>query len=67
MAVIVFLPYYVKYKTYDNKLNYVEINFFFQSLTTPGLDENLTIMRYERTHEQNEELGLNDIKVHNYE
>lgn len=30
------------------------------------LDENLKIEHYERTFEQNEELGLNDIKTENY-
>lgn len=39
----------------------------FQSLTPPDLDPKLTITKFERTHEQNEELGLNDIKVDNYE
>jgi zinc finger protein len=29
-------------------------------------DLTLRITRYERSHEQNEELGLNDIKTENY-
>ncbi|KAJ0169383.1 hypothetical protein K1T71_014970 [Dendrolimus kikuchii] len=44
-------------------------NSYVQSLaedpTMP--DEGLKITRYERTYEQNEELGLNDIKTENYE
>lgn len=39
----------------------------FQSLTPPDLDPKLTISRFDRTHEQNEELGLNDINVEGYE
>lgn len=30
-------------------------------------DENLKISKYERSFEQNEEMGLNDMKVENYE
>lgn len=38
-----------------------------QTLTDDGsLDERLTIERYERSFDQNEELGLNDIKTENY-
>jgi len=40
---------------------------FFQSLTPPDLDPKLTITRFDRTEEQNEELGLNDMKVDDYE
>jgi len=43
------------------------ISFFFQSLTPPDLDPKLTIMRFDRTDEQNEELGINDMKVDGYE
>ncbi|XP_050061958.1 zinc finger protein ZPR1 [Aphis gossypii] len=42
-------------------------NSYVQSLTPPDLDPKLTITRFDRTEEQNEELGLNDIKVDNYE
>ncbi|XP_012254902.2 zinc finger protein ZPR1 isoform X1 [Athalia rosae] len=42
-------------------------NSYVQSLSDSGLDERLKITRYERTYEQNEELGLNDMKVENYE
>lgn len=42
-------------------------NSYVQALTDDGsLDERLKIERYERTFEQNEELGLNDIKTENY-
>ncbi|KZC12656.1 Zinc finger protein ZPR1, partial [Dufourea novaeangliae] len=41
-------------------------NSYVQSLTGDGLDSGLKITRYERNFEQNEELGLNDMKVENY-
>lgn len=43
-------------------------NSYVQALTDDGsLDPNLRIIRYHRSHEQNEELGLNDMKVEGYE
>jgi len=42
-------------------------NSYIQSLCAPDPDPSLTVEDYERTFEQNEELGLNDIKVENYE
>lgn len=43
-------------------------NSYVQSLSdTEELDDKLKVFRYERTYEQNEELGLNDIKTENYE
>ncbi|XP_015520476.1 zinc finger protein ZPR1 isoform X1 [Neodiprion lecontei] len=42
-------------------------NSYVQSLVDDGPDERLKITRYERNYEQNEELGLNDMKVENYE
>lgn len=44
-------------------------NSYVQSLADDPAqpDEGLKITRYERTYEQNEELGLNDIKTENYE
>jgi len=42
-------------------------NSYVQSLTPPDLDPKLTITRFDRTEEQNEELGLNDMKVDDYE
>ncbi|XP_043250401.1 zinc finger protein ZPR1 [Colletes gigas] len=41
-------------------------NSYIQSLSDNGLDSGLKITKYERTFEQNEELGLNDMKVENY-
>lgn len=42
-------------------------NSYVQALSDDGsLDERLTIERYDRSFEQNEELGLNDIKTENY-
>ncbi|XP_025191238.1 zinc finger protein ZPR1 isoform X2 [Melanaphis sacchari] len=42
-------------------------NSYVQSLTPPDLDPKLKITRFDRTDEQNEELGLNDMKVDSYE
>lgn len=42
-------------------------NSYVQALTDDGsADEGLTIERYDRSFEQNEELGLNDMKTENY-
>lgn len=42
-------------------------NSYVQALTDDGsLDDRLKIERYDRSFEQNEELGLNDIKTENY-
>lgn len=41
-------------------------NSYIQSLSDEGLDDQLTIEKYDRTFEQNEELGLNDMKTENY-
>lgn len=42
-------------------------NSYVQSLADDGqLDDQLTIEKYTRSFEQNEELGLNDIKTENY-
>ncbi|KAG6853781.1 hypothetical protein C0991_001369 [Blastosporella zonata] len=42
-------------------------NSYMQNLYAPDPDPNMTIETYDRTWEQNEELGLNDIKVEGYE
>lgn len=42
-------------------------NSYMQNLYAPDPDPNMTIEVYDRTWEQNEELGLNDIKVEGYE
>ncbi|RLU18222.1 hypothetical protein DMN91_008578 [Ooceraea biroi] len=41
-------------------------NSYVQSLCEEGPDERLSIAKYDRSYEQNEELGLNDMKVENY-
>lgn len=41
-------------------------NSYVQSLSDDGPDDRLKITKYDRSFEQNEELGLNDIKVENY-
>lgn len=41
-------------------------NSYVQNLYAPDADPSLTIETYERSWEQNEELGLNDIKVESY-
>lgn len=43
-------------------------NSYVQALTDEGVaDPNLRIIRYHRSFDQNEELGLNDMKVEGYE
>ncbi|KAH9935888.1 zf-ZPR1-domain-containing protein [Epithele typhae] len=42
-------------------------NSHLQNLYAPDPDPNMTIEMYDRTWDQNEELGLNDMKVENYE
>lgn len=43
-------------------------NSYVQALTDEGAaDPNLRIIRYHRSFDQNEELGLNDMKVEGYE
>lgn len=43
-------------------------NSYVQTLTDEGVaDPNLRIFRYHRSHEQNEELGINDMKTEGYE
>lgn len=47
-----------------------ELNLYFftvQNVYAPDLDPEMTIEQYERTYEQNEDLGLNDMKTENYE
>jgi zinc finger protein len=38
-----------------------------QNLYAPDPNPNMVIELYDRTWEQNEDLGLNDMKVENYE
>lgn len=42
-------------------------NSYVQSFSESSPDDRLSFTKYERTFEQNEELGLNDIKTENYE
>ena len=42
-------------------------NSYLQNVYAPDPDPELTIEHYERTFEQNDELGLNDMKVEGYE
>lgn len=42
-------------------------NSYLQNLYAPDADPNMTIEEYERSFEQNEELGLNDMVVEGYE
>ena len=42
-------------------------NSYLQNLYAPDPDPNMTIEEYERTWEQNDDLGLNDMKVEGYE
>lgn len=42
-------------------------NSYLQNLYAPDPDPNMTVEMYDRTFDQNEELGLNDIKVEGYE
>jgi zinc finger protein len=41
-------------------------NSFLQNIYAPDPDPNMTVESYDRTFDQDEELGLNDIKVENY-
>lgn len=48
----------------------IELNLHFfpvQNVYAPDPDPEMTIEQYERTYEQNEDLGLNDMKTENYE
>ncbi|KAK0182601.1 hypothetical protein PV327_000722 [Microctonus hyperodae] len=41
-------------------------NSYVQSLSDDGCDERLKIIKYKRSFQQNEDLGLNDMKIENY-
>ena len=41
-------------------------NSYLQNIYAPDPDPFLTIEDYERSHEQNEDLGLNDMKTEGY-
>lgn len=42
-------------------------NSYLQNLYAPDDDPSMSVEVYERTFEQNEDLGLNDMKLENYE
>jgi zinc finger protein len=42
-------------------------NSYLQNLYAPDADPNMIIEEYARTHEQNEELGLNDVVLEGYD
>jgi zinc finger protein len=42
-------------------------NSYIQNLYAPDDDPNMELEEYERTYDQNEDLGLNDIQVEGYE
>jgi zinc finger protein len=41
-------------------------NSYIQNLYAPDVDPNMTSEEYERSHQQNEELGLNDMNTEDY-
>ena len=41
--------------------------FFLQNLYAPDTDPELEVVHYERTKEQNDELGISDMKTEGYE
>jgi zinc finger protein len=40
---------------------------YLQNVYAPDDDPNMEVLNYDRTVEQNEDLGLNDMKTENYE
>jgi len=42
-------------------------NSYLQDLCLPAIDPQLTVEHYERDFDQNDDLGLNDMKTENYE
>ena len=42
-------------------------NSYLQNVYAPDLDPEMEIVHYERTYEDNEELGINDMRLENYE
>jgi len=42
-------------------------NSYLQNVYAPEVDPEMEIIYYERTFEDNEELGLNDMKLENYD
>lgn len=50
-----------------SQYKYLHIDNVIQSFCTPDMDSQMKIDYYDRNFEQNEELGLNDMKTENYE
>ena len=48
------------------KFRYIFLYFSLQNIYAPDPDPELIIQLYDRTFEQNEDLGLNDMKTENY-
>lgn len=42
-------------------------NSYLQNVYAPEADPEMEIVHYERSYEDNEELGINDMKLENYE
>jgi len=42
-------------------------NSYLQNLYAPDPDLNMTVIEYERSFEQNEDLGLNDLRLEDYD
>ncbi|CAL1714824.1 unnamed protein product [Somion occarium] len=69
--IIVMLTFVLQVKTAEQPFTVILddplANSYIQSLYAPDPDPNMTIESYDRTWEQNEALGLNDMKVEGYE
>lgn len=59
----------IQFKCQEQLSIELNLRFFFtlQNVYAPDPDPEMTIEQYERTYEQNEDLGLNDMKTENYE
>ena len=56
-----------RYLIRNLKLKKRNLTGVFQNVYAPEEDPELTVERYTRTFEQNDELGLNDMKVEGYQ
>lgn len=67
-----YLSYYNNFQVIDSKLHVDLVlddpagNSFVQDIYTPEKDPRLNEEEYERSFEQNDELGLNDMVTENY-
>lgn len=66
---VIFIPY-TQVKQVEREFTLIiddpMANSYVQNIYAPDPDPNMTIETYERSWEQNEELGLNDMKVESY-